>query len=203
MINKVQEIFNKRNPGFIGQIKESAVSILLYEREEETYIVFEVRSLNLRHQPGDVCLPGGRLEDGEAPRECAIRETIEELNIRRDDVEYIGAMDVFVSSYNSIIYPFIFKIRTIDITPNTEEVDHCFFVPLSYFMTTEPEKYEYEVLPKIPDNFPYHMIIGGKSYKFSNSRQTQYFYKFENHVIWGFTALLIKSFIDVIKNTAT
>ena len=58
MINKVEQIFKDRKPKAIGEFDESAVMILLIEDDEELSIVFEVRALKLRSQPGDVCLPG-------------------------------------------------------------------------------------------------------------------------------------------------
>ena len=93
MINKVEKIFKDRIPKAIGDFDKSAVMILLVEENEEVSIVFEVRALKLRSQPGDVCLPGGRVELNEDPKETSVRESMEELNLKREQIDIIGSMD--------------------------------------------------------------------------------------------------------------
>jgi len=48
-------------------------------------------------------------------------------------------------------------------------------------------------------NFPYHLIRGGENYKFHKGKLQQLFYQYEEYVIWGFTALMVKRFVDIIK----
>ena len=52
-------------------------------------ILYEVRAKDLDRQPGEVCFPGGQIEEGETPLEAALRETEEELGICRDDIEIV------------------------------------------------------------------------------------------------------------------
>lgn len=202
MIEKIEDIFSSRTAGIIGRNKRSAVMLLLSEENGEESIVFEVRAKGLRHQPGDVCLPGGRIEENESAKEAAIRETIEELNLGKGELQYIGQMDYFVSPYGTIMYPFISRLLSSNVNPNPGEVDHIFKVPLSYFLDNEPLLYEMEIGPRLKEDFPYHLIKGGKDYKFSRGILNQYFYKYEDYVIWGFTAMIVKSFIDIIKKEA-
>lgn len=201
MLNKIQNIFGNREAGIIGPYKKSAVMILLCEDKGKTNVIFEVRSLKLRHQPGDICLPGGKLDKDESPENASIRETIEELNLKREDIEFIGSMDYIVTPYNLIIYPFIAKTNKLEIEPNKDEVDHIFKVPLEFFLENSPMLHELSILSDPGDEFPYHLIRNGKDYKFRRGRVPEYFYKYDNYIIWGFTALIIKSFIDIIKNT--
>ena len=58
----------------------------------ETHLLFEVRALHMRRQPGEVCFPGGRIEPGEEPVECAVRETTEELGIGRERIRIVGSI---------------------------------------------------------------------------------------------------------------
>lgn len=196
----INNVFKNRKAGIIGNYKRSAVMILIYEEDGKEYLVFEVRSKQLRSQPGDICLPGGRLEANEMARDAAIRETIEELNIEEKDLEYIGQMDYFVSPYGSIMYPYISRLKRMPEEPNRDEVDHIFKVPLEFFINNEPLLYELEIGPYLKEDFPYHYIQGGKNYNFSKGKLKQYFYKYQEYVIWGFTAMIIKSFIDILKN---
>ena len=192
MIKTIENIFNKRDAKPLGIYKKSAVVILLQEWSGELHIIFEVRSLNLKHQPGDICLPGGRLELNETPKEAAIRETKEELNLNSTDFEIIGEMDYFVSPYNSIIYPYVGKLHMDIFEVNNDEVHEIIKIPLSYFLNTEPMLYELEVLPNLKENFPFHLIKGGRDYKFSSGKLDEYFYEYNGYIIWGFTALIIR-----------
>lgn len=195
----IKKIFKERIAKPMGKFSRSAVMILLVEENDELYILFEKRALTLRRQPGDISLPGGAIEPGETPKEAAIRETEEELNLCREDIEYLGEMDYFISPYNNMILPFVGKISSKEIHPNHNEVDHVFKVPLKFFYENEPMVHEIELIPHFKEDYPYNLIQGGKNYKFSTRKYNQYFYIYNNYVIWGFTAQVIKSFIDIVK----
>ncbi|MHC1721385.1 MAG: CoA pyrophosphatase [Clostridiaceae bacterium] len=203
MTEKIINIFKNRKRGVIGDFKRSAVMIFLMkdENKEETSILFEVRAKSLRRQPGDICLPGGRVEKGEEPLDAACRESIEELNITRESFEVIGEMDFLVTPYTSIIYPYISTMENQEIAPNLAEVDKVLKVPLKFFLETEPDLHEVEIVQSPKDDFPYDLIQNGSDYKFTSGILPEYFYVYEGNVIWGFTALIIKKFVDIIKKS--
>ncbi|WMJ80874.1 CoA pyrophosphatase [Clostridium sp. MB40-C1] len=198
-MEKIKKIFSDRVGKPIGKYRKSAVMILLSEEKGEYYILFEKRALTLKSQPGDISLPGGAIEEKETPQEAAIRECMEELNIKKEQIDIIGPMDYFISPYNTIIYPFVGEVKTDKINPNKDEVDHVFKVPLRYFMENQPDCHIMDIKPKLKQDFPFELIEGGRDYKFSSGKINQYFYLYNDYVIWGFTARIIKSFIDIIK----
>jgi len=200
MTDKIINIFSNRSGNIIGDYKKSAVMILLIKEKDELEIVFEVRSKNLRHQPGDICLPGGKIEKGELPIDAACRESMEELKIKRESFSVIGEMDYLVTPYNFIIYPYIATMKPQNISPNLEEVDHIIKVPLRFFLDTEPTLHEVQIVQKPKADFPYGLINRGNEYKFTNGVFPEYFYVYEDNVIWGFTALILKRFTDIIKD---
>lgn len=199
IIKNIKQIFNNRRSKAIGEFSESAVMILLVEEEGELSIVFEVRALKLRSQPGDVCLPGGKVEEDEAPRETSIRETMEELILKRDQIEVIGDMDYYISPYGNRMYAFVGMLKYGEINPNQDEVHHIFKVPLKFFLEQEPLLYKMEIGPVNQEGFPFHLINGGKDYNFRKGYLDEYFYEYDGYIIWGFTAQIIKSFIEVLQ----
>ncbi|WP_409069742.1 NUDIX hydrolase [Clostridium sp. FAM 1755] len=200
LIDRVYEKFQDRKAKPIGEFKRSSVMILLNKVGENINIIFEVRALTLKNQPGDVCLPGGKIEKGESPLEAALRETVEELNIDKEKIKIIGQMDYFISPYNFFMHPFVAMVEDASIAPNKEEVDHIFEVPIEFFLENSPTCYEVDIVPSIKGDFPFSLIKNGKNYKFGKGTIPEYFYQYEEKVIWGFTALIVKNFIDIIED---
>lgn len=193
------DIFRDRKPKIIGKRREYSVMLLLTEIGGEEHLVLEKRARTLSSQPGDICLPGGSIDQGESPLEAAIRETMEELGMGREDLDLLGPMDYFISPYGQTMYPFVARSLTSDFHPNEAEVDQLIHVPLSFFRDHSPLIYEIDLTATMGEDFPYHLIENGKNYPFRRATSKQYFYKYGDHVIWGFTAQIVKSFIDILK----
>ena len=202
-LKDIQDIFLNRKGSLIGKYRKAAVMILIGEYQGEECIIFEKRALTLRSQPGDICFPGGKIEEGESPREAAIRETIEELGIEPEDIELLGEMDYLISPYGSIMYPFVGVLKSKELRPNPTEVPSIIRIPLRFFMENEPLIHEVAIVPQLTEDFPYNRIVGGKTYNFSKGKLLQHFYTYEETNIWGFTAIITKAFVDSLKQHKT
>ncbi|GFN35246.1 NUDIX hydrolase [Tepidimicrobium xylanilyticum] len=179
-----------------------AVLIPLVKKGNQWQIVYELRAKNLKRQPGEISFPGGEVERGETFKEAAIRETIEELNIEKENIDIIGELDYIVTTSNIAIYPFLGVINNINvdnIRPNKHEVDHIFTVPINFFINNEPKLYYIDLHPVISKDFPYTLIPNGEKYKWRFGKYSVYFYSYNDYIIWGYTAKLTKHFIDLIK----
>ncbi len=193
------DMFKNRRPKALGKRREYSVMLLISEIDGEDHLVLEKRASTLKSQPGDICLPGGSIDPGESPIEASLRETMEELGVNKEEIELIGPMDYFISPYGQTMYPFVAKTKVENFKPNPPEVEKVILIPMSYFETHVPLKYEIDLTAKMGDDFPYHLIENGKDYPFRRARGKQYFYKYEDIVVWGFTAQIVKSFIDILK----
>ena len=186
-------------PGIIDfdTLKKYAVAIALVESETGMQILFEERAHKMKHQPGDICLPGGRVELGETPEEAVIREMCEELFVSPDQIEIIGASDIYITGKCGAIYPFIVKLQDYENTFSKDEVEDIFFVPVSHFQETEPEV-GYTTTKEFPDeNFPYERIYGGKEYPWKEFRRKIVFYQYGERTIWGMTGKIMESFAKI------
>ena len=193
------DAFKDRSPNPMGRLRKSAVLILIMETERCQFLILEKRALSLRSQPGDISLPGGRIEDGETPAEAAVRETCEELGVAAVDIELIGPLDYYVTHGGAIIHPFVARTKEQTFMPNPAEVDRLIFVPLEWLMQEEAEIFSLHIRPKLDEDFPYDRIEGGRNYKFSEAKVDEYFYHFNGHNIWGVTARIIHQFIEILK----
>ena len=178
---------------------ESAVLIPLLESEDGYDVLLEQRSLALDVQPGDICLPGGGLEGDEKPSQAAVRETVEELLVDRQQVKLLGALDGVYGPGDRIIWPFVGMLRDYRDTWSKDEVDHTFRIPLSYFLETDPERYR-AVQTTVPEEgFPYELVSGGRKYAFRKREHIFLFYRHPKATVWGATAAIIYSFCNYLK----
>jgi 8-oxo-dGTP pyrophosphatase MutT (NUDIX family) len=72
-----------------------AAVLLLFTRPDqgtEPDLFLVQRSRELRHHPGEIALPGGRLEPGESAVDAALRETHEEIGLDPAHVDVLGEL---------------------------------------------------------------------------------------------------------------
>lgn len=196
-----KEQFSSRQPRFIGDEKyrKYAVLVPMLEISGTVYFLFEKRSNKLRRQPGEICFPGGKLEPGESLQECAVRETMEELELIPEQIEVLGPGDIYISPFNLMIHSYLGVIKDYQNTFGTDEVDEIIMVPLEYFREHPPEKYESKLVHQLPEDFPYEWIQGGKTYPWSKGSHDILFYRYENWTIWGMTAHILKSALELLE----
>ncbi|MCD8299725.1 MAG: CoA pyrophosphatase [Clostridiales bacterium] len=196
------ELLKHHKPTLIGldRAKKAAVCIPLIETEDGWDILFEIRAADIASQPGDICFPGGLLESGETTQEAAVRETMEELLVREDQIEILGLMDVFAGGGgNLFVYPYAGILSGYEGTFSTDEVETVFCMPLTFFLENEPEVYRISMKVIPQEGFPYERIHGGRDYGWRERTEEVLFYKYEDYNIWGMTAKILKAFVDVIR----
>jgi peroxisomal coenzyme A diphosphatase NUDT7 len=192
--------FAYRSPQMIGEnmFAKYAVLVPLLESPEGTLLLFERRSDKLRRQPGEICFPGGKLEPGETALVCALRETAEEIGVETAQIDVFGPGDIFVSPFNTIIYPFIGLVKNYGYVFNPEEVAEIITVPLEFFLNNPPEKYKSTLLSMRDADFPYERIPGGENYPWGSGTRDVLFYQYQRHLIWGITARIVHSAAELI-----
>ncbi|WP_208974801.1 NUDIX hydrolase [Moorella stamsii] len=182
---------------------QSAVLLpLLKEDNGILSLLFEVRSCNLKTQPGEICFPGGRLQPGDrSVKEAALRETCEELGLDPDSVEIWGGLDILVTPFRQVIYPFVGLLREPqNIRPNPLEVEEVFTAPLDRLLSLTPEYHEITLQVQPPEDFPFDKIPHGRQYPWRRASWPELFYEFEERIIWGLTARLLQHFLAIIKS---
>ncbi|TDA63794.1 MAG: CoA pyrophosphatase [Clostridia bacterium] len=169
--------------------------------EGEWAVLFEVRSSNLKHQPGEICFPGGQVDATDtSEQETAVRETCEELQVPRSSIEVLGELDIMLTPFQLILYPYVGILREPQaINPDSREVAGVFTVPLRELLRVTPEYYEMTVEVQPPKNFPLHKIPNGKDYQWRTGILPELFYEFNGYVVWGMTARVLNNFLQIIQ----
>ena len=114
----------------------ASVLVPLVLRDELT-VLFTQRTDHLTAHPGQISFPGGRVEPGDADAVAtALRESHEEIGLRADEVDVLGALPIYTTGSGFIVTPVVALVRN-DFEPAVDpfEVAEVFEVPLSFLMT--------------------------------------------------------------------
>ena len=200
-LNKLEKKFKERTPEPAGTLSRFAVLALMTEIDGRLHFVMEKRASDMNRQPGEICFPGGRIEKGETHLETALRETEEELGIPHELVKILGEPDFVVTFYDTVIYPFAGFVDK-DILKNlklsSHEVEKVIIVSAEFFK--KPLTVNKILMHMtVPDDFPFELIPNGKDYKWGKPIDyIEYFYKYEDDIIWGLTARIAQNIVDIL-----
>lgn len=212
-----EQVLNRlpEKPLFIGKENyfHSVVFVPFVEIAEVQFLLFQKRSDKIR-QPGEICFPGGGVDPfkDRTKEDTAIRETIEELGVSRKQIEVGKELGVMISPLGAFVEVILGKLAINNISqvnPDSKEVEKVFLVPVDYFRNNLPQEYDlkYEI----------HSVVKGKDgeelelfpaqklgippkywYSWSGKQHRIYVYKFENEVIWGITAEIVRALVNRI-----
>lgn len=198
---EIKTIWNGRIPDVIEKTRarHSSVLLPLIENNGRIELLFEVRAKNLHCQPGEICFPGGAVEEKETFEAAAIRETSEELKLRPDQIELLAPLDYLETSSDLTVHAYLGILKGYTGSYSPDEVSRVFSVPLSWILEQEPEKY-ITTLQTIPgEDFPYARIPGGREYPWRKGTYDVYFYQYGKETIWGMTAKLLYAFVKLCR----
>lgn len=175
-------------------------------------LLFEKRAENIR-QGGEVSFPGGEFDKviDKSYQQTAVRETVEELGITRENIKVIGQLGILIVP-GVIVNAFIAEVEIAslrEINFDKTEVEKVFSVPLSFFKKTNPEIYHINL-----EAHPYYFDEEGKridllpveelklpprySKPWGRFKRKVYVYNYNGEVIWGITAALVKRVVEII-----
>ncbi|CAB9514256.1 Nudix hydrolase NudL [Seminavis robusta] len=110
-----------------------------FGRNQEWHVLLTQRPMKLKSHPGEVCCPGGRQdkEDEGDDVVTALRETREEVGIPETEIDILARMETVESVGGLCVTPIvgIWKnpVLPSQLQINKDEVEACFYVPLSNF----------------------------------------------------------------------
>ena len=202
-LSKVRKVYKGHKPEPIGKYRLFSVLVPFVKRPDgEVCIMYEVRAKDMVSQPGEICFPGGHMEKGETPRDCAIRETEEETGIPAENIEIVSQGDTLFGYANYSLFTHIGIVSYDDFTNvklQEEEVDEVFLVSVSHLQKTVPEIHEENIVSEVDGNFPYEKVGIDEDYPWRVGHWTIPIYDVDGRVIWGLTARITEQVLATLK----
>lgn len=165
---------------FVGTIdlKDAAVLIPVVDDGPEARVILTQRIEGLRKHSGQVAFPGGKRDpDDHDAAAAALREAEEEIGLARHFVEIIGRLPDYPTPTGFRVTPVIAIVQPgFSLTPNPEEVDSVFEVPLSFLM--EPANHRLE------------------SRVWNGVERYYYVMPWQDRKIWGITAGILRTLYE-------
>ena len=185
-VEGTRKILNARKRRIIesSSLARAAVLVPLFKKGEDCHIIFTKRTDTVRYHKGEISFPGGVFDEGDLElQRTALREAFEEIGLKENDVQIVGVLDDIVTVSQFIVTPFVgmfpypypFKLSPVEIAELIE-------VPISSLLEE--------------NCFSEREIIRG------TRKEVVYAYQYENHIIWGATARILRQFLDLTQNPA-
>lgn len=150
----------------------AAVLLPLFRHDGEWTLLMTRRALHLRHHPGQLSFPGGRIEAGESSEAAALREAFEETGIAAGQIRLLGQLPAINTSTGFIVQPWLGLMDKLPaLQLQQDEVDSVLLLPLHEALSDR--RRQTEIWP-----------LRGK-------KQRLFFIPWQQHLIWGASAEIL------------
>lgn len=154
-------------------LRPAGVLIAFEEAPDGLRLFLTKRASGLKHHPGQIALPGGKVDPGDSDAvAAALREAEEEISLPRDNVEIIGTLPSHETVTGFSVTPVLGLVqRRFSPVAEAGEVEEIFTVPYPHI--ADPARYLVE-----------GRIFRGKPRQF-------YTVPYGPYYIWGATARML------------
>ncbi len=161
--------------------RRAAVMVLFYPCAGDLCLVLTRRTDRLESHSGQISFPGGSMDPGEDMVAAARREAMEELGVRPDSVEVLGALSpLYIPPSRFCIYPVVaWSPTTPAFTPSEEEVAEVLQVPVRHLLLPATRCEE--------------------MWDLRGGRVLVPFYAVGPHKVWGATAMVLCELLSLLN----
>jgi 8-oxo-dGTP pyrophosphatase MutT (NUDIX family) len=163
------------------RLRPAGVLVAISLVEDAPRVILTKRSSALKHHPGQIAFPGGKVDEGDVDvTAAALREAWEEIGLPKDLPEVIGLLPSHETVTSFQVTPVVALLHEpFDIRPEAGEVAEVFSVPLSHVLD--------------PDNY----IVTSRSWR--GTRRHYYTVPFGPYYIWGATARMLRNLAGALQ----
>ncbi len=144
-------------------------------------LILTKRASHLKHHPGQIAFPGGKVEKSDPSAEAAaLREAQEEIGLPASAVEIWGHLPVHETVTGFAVTPVLGVVRgAFTAVPEAGEVEEVFTVPLTHVLS--------------PDRF----VVERRRWR--GEWRRYYTVPFGPYYIWGATARILRGLADRVQ----
>lgn len=192
---RIRALFAEINPHLVGDRlfedrwsdirRDAAVLVPIVARAEGPTVLLTVRSPDMPSHAGQISFPGGKVQpEDESVVAAALREAYEEVNIRPDQVNVLGALGVHQGGLGFSVTPVVGVVDpTADIRACPREVAEVFEAPLAFFADLANHRTE----ERRHNGVPYNMFAA----------------PYGRFHIWGLTAGILRTLAETLQDDET
>jgi 8-oxo-dGTP pyrophosphatase MutT (NUDIX family) len=160
------------------RLRPAAVLVSLVEAPSGPSVILTRRSAALKHHPGQIAFPGGKIEAADdGPEGAALREASEEIGLDVGNAQLLGRLPPHETVTGFTVTPILARIRRpFDWQPEAGEVDEVFAVPIAH--VADPANY----------------TVQGRIWR--GSLRRYYVVPWGPYYIWGATARILRGLAE-------
>lgn len=168
----------------VGRNLRAAGVLVAITDGPEPHVILTKRSSALKHHPGQVSFPGGKVEDSDTDeRQAALREAHEEIGLSPDLVTVLGALPPHETVTGFRVTPVVSIVsETFLPKPDASEVAEVFSTPLAHLMRRQ----NYSV----------------QSRRWRGQKRFFFTVPWGPYYIWGATARILRALADRMADNA-